>query len=48
MLVSSAKRMVLEDPLTMDGKSFKHKLNSKGASIDPCGTPRLTTSQSEK
>jgi hypothetical protein len=48
MLVSSAKSMVLKDPLTMDGKSFKYKLNSKGPSADPRGTPRLTTSQSEK
>jgi hypothetical protein len=48
MLVSSAKCMVLEDSLTMDGKSFKDKLNSKGPSTDPCGTLHLTTSQSEK
>jgi hypothetical protein len=44
MLVSSAKSMVLEDTLTMDRKLFKYKLNSKGPSTDPCGTPRLTTS----
>jgi hypothetical protein len=48
MLVSSAKSMVLEDSLTMGEKSFKHKLKSKRPSTDPCGTPHLTTSQSEK
>jgi hypothetical protein len=45
MLVSSAKSMVLEDSLMMDGKSFMYKLNGKGPSTDPGGIPRLTTSQ---
>ena len=46
-LVSSANRTNLESTFVILGRSFMNRRKSSGPSIDPCGTPRVTSPQCE-
>ena len=46
-LVSSANRTNLELTFVNWGRSFMYRRKSSGPSIDPCGTPYVTSPQCE-
>ena len=48
IFVSSAKRQIFVPVLIPELISLINRRNSKGPSIDPCGTPELTGKGSEK
>ena len=47
-LESSANNAILEPCPTYSGMSLMHTRNRRGPRMDPCGTPEVTGSQSER